>query len=221
MTAGKRIRTVASQRPAQYVAFDVLAAGGEDLRQRPLRERRLVLERALAGLGSPIVLCQQTEDLVTAREWLRTLTAGGIEGLVIKDAAGTYPTREGQRPWWKYKSKATLDMLAIGFTGTATSPSSLVLAFPGAVDDDGQPVTAGSTTVLSKAAAKPIVPLLRPTGATFERTFAWGSAAPTVVTVIEPFVVEVEADASAQTGVLRQSAHLHRARPDLDPVEAT
>ena len=74
-------------------------------------------------------------------------------------------------------------------------------AFPGAVDDDGQPVTAGSTTVLSKAAAKPIVPLLRPTGVTFERTFAWGSAAPTVVTVIEPFVVEVEADASAQTGV--------------------
>ncbi len=120
MTAGKRIRTVASQRPAQYVAFDVLAAGGEDLRHRPLRERRLVLERALSGLGSPIVLCQQTEDLVTAREWLRTLTAGGIEGLVIKDAAGTYPTREGQRPWWKYKSKATLDMLAIGFTGTAS-----------------------------------------------------------------------------------------------------
>ena len=110
MTAGKRIRTVASQRPAQYVDFDVLAAGGEDLRHRPLRERRLILERALSGLGSPIVLCQQTEDLVTAREWLRTLTAGGIEGLVIKDAAGTYPTREGQRPWWKYKSKATLDM---------------------------------------------------------------------------------------------------------------
>ena len=94
-------------------------------------------------------------------------------------------------------------------------------AFPGAVDDDGQPVTAGSTTVLSKAAAKPIVPLLRPTGATLERTFAWGSAAPTVVTVIEPFVVEVEADASAQTGVMRHSARLHRARPDLDPVEVT
>jgi hypothetical protein len=53
------------------------------------------------------------------------------------------------------------------------------------------------------------------------RTFAWGSAAPTVVTVIEPFVVEVEADASVQTGVPRHSAHLHRARPDLDPVEAT
>ena len=75
--------------------------------------------------------------------------------------------------------------------------------------------------MLGKAAARPILPLLRPTGATFERTFAWGSAAPTVVTVVEPFVVEVEADASAQTGVLRHSARLHRARPDLDPAEAT
>jgi len=72
MTAGKRIRAVARQRPAQFVVFDVLAAGGEDLRSRPLRERRLVLERALSGLGSPIVLRQQTEDLVTAREWLHT-----------------------------------------------------------------------------------------------------------------------------------------------------
>jgi hypothetical protein len=79
----------------------------------------------------------------------------------------------------------------------------------------------GWTTVLSKAAAKPIVPLLRPTGATFERTFGRGSAAPTVVAVIEPFVVEVKADASAHTGVMRHSARLHRARPDLDPVEAT
>jgi ATP-dependent DNA ligase len=138
MTAGRRIRTVAAQRPAQFVIFDVLAAAGEDLRGRPLRGRRPVLEQAVSGLASPIVLCQQTDDLSTAREWLRTLTAGGIEGLVIKDAAGSYPTREGQRVWWKVKAKATLDLLAIGFTGIAARPTALVLAFPGAVDE-GRP----------------------------------------------------------------------------------
>ena len=59
MTAGKRIRAVASQRPAQFVAFDVLAAGGEDVRGRPLTERRLILEQALSGIASPIVLASR------------------------------------------------------------------------------------------------------------------------------------------------------------------
>lgn len=62
MTAGRRIRSVAERRPAQFVAFDVLAAGDDDLRSRPLRERRRILEQALSGLSSPIVVCQQTEN---------------------------------------------------------------------------------------------------------------------------------------------------------------
>ncbi len=137
MTAGRRLRAVVERRPAQLVAFDVLAAGGEDLRGRPLRERRKVLEQVLSGIAPPVVLCQQTTDIVLAREWFRVWTAGGLEGLVIKDAGGTYPTREGQRVWWKVKAKATLDMLAIGYTGSPAAPSSLVLAFPGARDDTG------------------------------------------------------------------------------------
>jgi ATP-dependent DNA ligase len=220
MTAGRRIQSVAQRRPAQLVAFDVLSAGGHDLRGRPLHERRQVLEQALSGVAPPIVLCQQTTDPVMAREWYGSLAAAGIEGLVIKDSDGTYPTREGQRPWWKVKAKTTLDMIAIAYTGPAAAPTTLVLAFPGDVDAAGQPVTAGATTLLTRASIKAITPLLRPTGDSFERTFAWGAKEPTTVTVVEPFVVEVQADASAETGVLRHGAKLHRARPDLDPREA-
>ncbi|WP_344950233.1 ATP-dependent DNA ligase [Terrabacter ginsenosidimutans] len=219
VTAGRRIRSVAARRPAQLVVFDVLASGNEDLRGLPLRERRAVLEQALAGMASPIVLCQQTDDAALAREWFDTLTAGGIEGLVIKYAGGTYPTLPGQRVWWKVKAKRTLDMLAIGFTGDRAAPSSLVLAFPGEFDEDGHPVTAGSTTSLSNAVSRSLSRLLHPTGETFERTFAWGSAAPTQVTVVAAFIVEVEADASAAAGVLRHAVGLHRTRPDIDPAE--
>jgi ATP-dependent DNA ligase len=48
MTAGRRIRSIAAHRPAQFVAFDVLAADDEDLRDRPLWQRRAILERALS-----------------------------------------------------------------------------------------------------------------------------------------------------------------------------
>src|SRR3954470_19837229 len=112
-------------------------------------------------------------------------------------------------------------MLAIGFTGEQAAPTALVLAFPGDVDEDGLPITAGSTTSLSKAVGRSLSPLLNPTGETFERTFAWGSAAPTQMTVVAPFVVEVEGDASAAAGVLRHAVRLHRARPDLDPAASS
>lgn len=177
------------------------------MRGRPLRQRRAVLEQAISELGSPIVLRQQTDDVATAGEWLRTLTAGGIEGLVIKDAAGTYPTQPGQRVWRKVKA---------GAPGEANGQH-----VQGVVDAAGLPVTAGSTTVLSRDAAKSSTPLLRQAGKTIERTFAWGSAEPSTVTLIEPFVVEIGADASAETGVLRHAARFHRARTDLDPAEAS
>ena len=123
-----------------------------------------MLERALSGLTSRSCCASKPPTWRQPGEWLRTLTAGGIEGLVIKDAAGTYPTQPGQRVWWKVKAKTTVDMLAVGFTGTSTRPSALVLAFPGVLDEAGQPVTAGSTTVLTTAAAKSLTSLLRPTG---------------------------------------------------------
>jgi hypothetical protein len=104
-------------------------------------------------------------------------------------------------------------MVVIGCTGTAAAPSTLVLAFPCVVDHDGEPVTAGSTTVLTKAAVRLVAPLLQPPGASFERTFAWGTLEPGTVIVVEPLVVEGEADASVETGVLRRAARLHRARP--------
>lgn len=215
LTAGNRIASVAARRPAQFVAFDILAADGHDLRGRPLNQRRRLLEKALSGVAAPIALCQQTTDPVLAREWFNTLTAGGIEGLVIKDTAGSYPTRDGQRIWWKVKARATLDMVAIGHTGPAAAPTTLVLAFPGRLADDGTPVTAGSTTTLTKALAKSVAPLLSPTGHTFERIFAWGASEPTTVHATTPLVVEVSADASAEAGALRHAAKLLRARPDL------
>ena len=99
LTAGRRVSTVVARPPAQLVAFDVLAADGGDVRPLPLAERRVILEQLLRGPGSPIVLCQQRDELAVATDWLHTLTAAGLEGVLVKDASKPCPTREGQRVW--------------------------------------------------------------------------------------------------------------------------
>ena len=47
--AASRVRLLAEQTPARFVAFDLLALDDEDLTGRPFAERRAALERVLAG----------------------------------------------------------------------------------------------------------------------------------------------------------------------------
>src|SRR5438552_10449620 len=51
--AESRIKLLSGQTPASFVAFDLLADGGEDFRQRPFGERRRQLEALMAGVGPP------------------------------------------------------------------------------------------------------------------------------------------------------------------------
>src|SRR6185295_19488432 len=46
--AASRVAKLAQQTPSAFVAFDALAVDGQDLRDRPLHERRAQLERLLA-----------------------------------------------------------------------------------------------------------------------------------------------------------------------------
>ena len=214
LTAGRRITSVAARRPAQLICFDLLADQQGDLRQRPLSERRARLERLLLGQAPPIVLCQQTSELEVAEDWLTTLSAGGIEGIVVKDAAAAYPTEPGQRVWWKVKTHETLDLLAVGVLGDLAAPSALVLAAPATPER-----TVGVTTILPRAVARALGPLLQPTGRTWERQAGWHSSERTLVAAIEPLVVEVRADVAVDDGVLRHAARLTRVRPDLQPKD--
>src|SRR5215217_8584020 len=52
--AESRIKLLAEQTPASFVAFDLLALGDESLLDQPFAERRAALERALANIEPPI-----------------------------------------------------------------------------------------------------------------------------------------------------------------------
>ena len=68
--AASRVAKLAKATPSQFVAFDVLAADGQDLRERPQRERREILTRLLAAARSPLHLTPMTRNRAEAAEWL-------------------------------------------------------------------------------------------------------------------------------------------------------
>src|ERR1700757_2938482 len=72
--AASRIAMLAEETPAHYLAFDLLARGGDLLPPLPLQDRRTALE-ALAADG--IGLTPLTRDPAATADWLR-----GGEGVV-------------------------------------------------------------------------------------------------------------------------------------------
>src|SRR4249920_2813271 len=58
--AASRVAKLAKESPSAFVAFDAIAADGEDLRRAPQTERRARLERLLARAARPIHLTPVT-----------------------------------------------------------------------------------------------------------------------------------------------------------------
>ncbi|MGZ3480863.1 MAG: ATP-dependent DNA ligase [Myxococcaceae bacterium] len=111
--AASRIRKLAEETPASFVAFDLLALGDEDLRTRPFEERRRRLEEALAGARPPIHLTPATRDRTVAEEWFRKFEGAGLDGVMVKPLA--LPYLEDKREMLKVKHERTADCVVAGF----------------------------------------------------------------------------------------------------------
>ncbi|WP_324275263.1 ATP-dependent DNA ligase [Blastococcus brunescens] len=94
VTAPGRIAPLVAAHPASYVAFDLLAAGGADLRSWKLTRRRAALEDLAARWAPPMQLSPATSDPAEARTWFEDYRPAGIEGLVAKGPAPATP-RDG------------------------------------------------------------------------------------------------------------------------------
>src|SRR5215475_2355531 len=111
--AVSRVRLLATQTPASFVAFDLLALGDEALLEVPFAQRRQRLEQALAGAGAPIHLTPVTADPATAGEWFSVFEGAGLDGVVAKPADLGY--RPDQRVMFKIKHERTADCVLAGF----------------------------------------------------------------------------------------------------------
>lgn len=111
--AESRVRKLAGEIPASFVAFDLLALGGESLMAEPFGVRRKRLEAALSGVQPPVHLTPATDDLDTAREWFTAFEGAGLDGIVAKPLR--LPYRPDERVMFKIKHKRTADCVVAGF----------------------------------------------------------------------------------------------------------
>ena len=82
--AASRVKLLASETPASFVAFDLLALGDEDLRGEPFGTRRSALESALGDAEPPVYLTPATSDPAVARDWFERFEGAGLDGVVAK-----------------------------------------------------------------------------------------------------------------------------------------
>jgi ATP-dependent DNA ligase len=147
--AESRVRMLAEQSPASYVAWDLLALDDEDLRNVPQQERRTRLDKVMAGLAKPPVhLSPSTTDRALAADWFDRFEGAGLDGVVAKRLDGTY--QPGKRAMIKVKHQRTADCAVAGFrwhkNGPGTHVGSLLL---GLFDDQGKLHSVGVTASFS------------------------------------------------------------------------
>jgi ATP-dependent DNA ligase len=237
--ADSRVRLLAEQTPASYVAFDLLAVGDEDLTERPFAERRARLEEVLADAVPPIHVTRTTTDPAVAQDWFQHFEGAGLDGVVAKPLGSTY--QQNVRTMLKVKHERTADVVLAGYrlhkTSTPDQPllGSLLL---GLYDGQGKlqhvGVSASFTATRRAELVEELAPLVvedpseHPWGGWADWAIAnpdrvpgtqsrWSAGKDLSFTALRPErVLEVGYD-HMEGSRFRHTAQFKRWRPDRDP----
>jgi ATP-dependent DNA ligase len=161
--AASRVARLAAETPSSFVIWDLLAEGDEDLRGRPLAERRKRLERVVRAdrANGSVHLTPVTTDRATALDWFERFEGAGLDGVVAKRLDGGY--QPGQRAMVKVKHQRTADCVVGGFRwhkdGLGTLVGSLLL---GLYDAEGVLHHVGIAASFTRARRAELVRELEP-----------------------------------------------------------
>jgi ATP-dependent DNA ligase len=216
--AESRVRKLAAELPARFVAFDLLLWKGKPVHERPLEKRRAELER----VGRKLDLSPWTSDADEAQEWLNRLDTAGFDGVVAKRLGLPYlpGSRDGVV---KVKQRKTADCVVAGVRWRA-KPSTLATLLLGLYDAKGHLDYVGSCAVAGRrhdeilALVKPLLDEKSRRG--FSEPNRWGGSGLEETALRPELVVEVEFD-KVQGNRFRHGAKLLRFRPDKDPEQCT
>jgi ATP-dependent DNA ligase len=159
--AASRVKLLAEQTPASFVAFDALAINGQDLSQAPQHVRRAQLEAALETITPPLFLTPATTHREQAAEWFERFEGAGLDGVVAKRLDSAYVPAE--RVMLKVKHQRTAECVVGAFRwnrgAVGTSVGSLLL---GLYDDKGNLHHVGFTSSFKRHERHELIALLEP-----------------------------------------------------------
>ena len=227
--AASRVARLAAATPASLVLFDMpFDLSGASRMERPLRERRALLERFFASLESEharrFVLTPYTRSLREAQKWLARV-GGALDGVVAKRLDDPY--LPGERAMLKVKRLRTADCVVGGYrlgSGTREVGSLLLGLFNG----EGRLDHVGFTAAIPARERAALTRRLRglaggpgftgnapggPSRWSRDRSGEWRPVRPALV-------VEVCYD-QVTGGRFRHGARLLRWRPDKAPRQCT
>ncbi len=223
--AASRVKKLSAEIPAQYFVFDILCRDSEALVERPLEERRKLLEEFFQPVAedSRIRISPATADRNLADRWFNEFGDLGLDGVMAKELAQPY--RSGEREGMvKVKHFKTADCVVGGYryaTGSTSSIGSLLL---GLYDESENLVFIGHTSSFSRAERQELQGIVEPLRG--ENPFSirvpggpsrWASERSGEWEPLRPeLVCEVEYDYFSQ-GRFRHGSKFLRWRPDRKP----
>ncbi|WP_048472138.1 ATP-dependent DNA ligase [Mycolicibacterium chlorophenolicum] len=236
--AASRVRMLAEQTPAAFIAFDLLALGERDLTALPFAERRAALVDALAGCGPTFHVTPATTDLATAHRWFDEFEGAGLDGVVAKPP--TLPYQPDKRVMFKIKHQRTADCVVAGYRLHKSGPDAIGSLLLGLYAADGSLASVGVIGAFPMARRRALFTELQPLVTTFDE-HPWNWAAHVDPDVVRRYgggsrwnagkdlsfvplrperVVEVRYD-HMEGSRFRHTAQFNRWRPDRDPRSCT
>lgn len=158
--AASRVEMLARETPSSFIAFDLLAADGEDLMSEPQAERRAWLEALLADAAPPLHLTPTTRERATAADWLERFEGAGLDGVIAKPVADPY--LPGKRSMLKIKHVRTTDCVVAGFRWHKSGQDAVGSLLLGLYDDRGVLQHVGITSSFTMKRRRELVTELEP-----------------------------------------------------------
>ncbi|MFT3949532.1 MAG: ATP-dependent DNA ligase [Agriterribacter sp.] len=92
--------------PIAFFAYDVLEYNGIDYRNKPLDQRRIILEEIVAAINHPVLLTSPVIHFSTWQQLAHIRNSSrdmGAEGVMLKRKSSTYQVGRKAGDWWKWK----------------------------------------------------------------------------------------------------------------------